>query len=109
MNLLIIYQQIIFIIILSKLIKNSENLKSLILRIHPNHFNNNIFFLSLIEDINKLKNFNLIENYEEPKYYNYKELINKFPKLKERIYYFNDFKIGNSNNYIFIIYKIQNH
>ena len=58
---------------LSKLIKNAENLKSLILRIHPNNFNNNIyFFLSLIEDLNKLKNFNIIENCEEPKYYNYK-------------------------------------
>ena len=94
---------------LSKLIKNSENLKSLILRIHPNNFNNNIyFFLSLIEDLNKLKNFSLIENCEEPKYYNYKELINKFPKLKKRIYYFNEFKIGNSNNYIEYIYNIKN-
>ena len=55
---------------LSKLIKNSENLKSLILRIHPNNFNNNIsYFLSLIEDLNKLKIFNIIENCEEPKYY----------------------------------------
>ncbi len=42
MNLLIIYQKISFIIIY--LIKNSENLKSLIL--HPNNFNI-CYFLSL--------------------------------------------------------------
>ena len=33
--------------------------------------------------------------------------MNKFPKLKERIYYFNEFKIGNSNNYIEYIFNIK--
>ncbi len=40
--------------------------------------------------------------------YNFKKLINKFPKLKQRIYYFNEFKIDDSNNYTEYYFNIKN-
>ncbi len=88
---------------LSKLIKNSKNLKSLILRINSNNYYENIcFYLSLIEDLKKLRILNINGEYE----LNEEILLNKFPKLKERKYYFKEFKINN-NNYIDCIYDIK--
>ena len=88
---------------LSKLIKNSKNLKSLILRINSNNYYDNIYFyLSLLEDLKKLRIINISGEYE----LNEEILLNKFPKLKERKYYFKEFKIHN-NNYIDCIYDIK--
>jgi surface protein len=49
---------------LSKLIQNSKNLKSIILRIHPANFNDKIisFYFSLIGNLKKLRTFKLIQN-----------------------------------------------
>ena len=91
---------------LIKLIKNSRNLKSLILRLHPNNYKDNvIFFLSLIENLKKLKILKIIQNCNNPKY-NFSEeiLLEQFPKLKERKYCFDKFII--KNNYIKCIYEI---
>ena len=88
--------------ILSKLIKNSEKLKHLILRLHPDNYNQYIsFFLSLIENLKKLKIVQIFENCDKPKYYlNESLLLNKFPKLKERRNCFNEFRITNEKNFI---------
>jgi hypothetical protein len=60
---------------LSKLIKNSKNLKSLILRINSNNYYENIsFYLSLIEDLKKLRILNINGEYE----LNEEILLNKF-------------------------------
>ncbi len=97
-----------FYFYLSKLIKNAENLKSLILKLHPNNFIQNIpFYFSLIENLKKLRIVKIIENCKEQRYFNYDNLLNNFPKLKERIYCFEEFKIGNQNNYIEYIYNIK--
>ena len=92
--------------LLSTLIKNSFKLKSLIIRLHPDNYNQYVsFFLSLIENLKKLKVVQIIENCDEPKYYlNESLLLNKVPKLKERRYCFNEFKITNEKNYIECIY-----
>ena len=85
--------------ILSKLIKNSKNLKGLILRLN----NQNIsYYLSLIEDLKKLKILNIITNNDE----NEVNILNNYPKLKERKYYFEEFKINEKNN-IECIYNIK--
>ncbi len=77
------------------LIKNSKNLKSLILRIDSNNFNKNIkFILDLIKDLNKLRIVNIYSSdfkFETP----LEQLIEEFPVLKNRIYYFKEFKINN--------------
>ena len=88
--------------ILSKLIQNSFKLKYLILRLHPDNYNQYVsFFLSLIDNLKKLKVVQIIENCDEPKYYlNESLLLNKYPKLKERRHCFNEFKITNEKNYI---------
>ena len=85
--------------ILSKLIKNSKNLKGLILRLN----NQNIsYYLSLIEDLKKLKILNIITNNDE----NEVNLLNNYPKLKERKYSFEEFKI-NEKKIIECIYNIK--
>ena len=66
---------------LSKLIKNSKNLKSLILRINLNQ--NISIFLSLIEDLKFLKILNINGNKDKSE----EELLTNYPKLKERKYY----------------------
>ena len=86
--------------ILSKLIKNSKNLKGLILRLN----NQNIsYYLSLIEDLKKLKILNIITNNDE----NEVNILNNYPKLKERKYYFEEFKINEKKNNIECIYNIK--
>ena len=91
---------------LTKLIKNSSNLKSLILRLHPNNYKDNvIFFLSLIENLKKLKILKIIQNCDIPKYdFNEEIVIEQFPKLKKRKYCYDKFII--KNNYIKCIYEI---
>ena len=85
--------------ILSKLIKNSKNLKGLILRLN----NQNIsYYLSLIEDLKKLKILNIITNNDE----NEENLLKNYPKLKERKYCFEEFKINKKDN-IECIYNIK--
>ena len=94
---------------LSKFIKSSINLKCLILRLHPNNYQQNIlFFLSLIENLKKLKQLN-ISSYKDiyENDLNENNLLNKFPKLKERLDYFDEFKIKNKKNYIESIYDIK--
>ena len=66
---------------LSKLIKNSKNLKSLILRVNPNQ--NISIFLSLIENLKFLKILNINGNKDKSE----EELLTNYPKLKERKYY----------------------
>ena len=84
---------------IKKSIKNSKNLKGLILRVN----NQNIsYYLSLIEDLKKLKILNIITNNDE----NEVNLLNNYPKLKERKYYFEEFKINEKNN-IECIYNIK--
>ena len=85
---------------LSKLIKNSKNLKSLILRINLNQ--NISIFLSLIEDLKFLKILNINGNKDKSE----EELLTNYPKLKERKYYFKKFKIIPDYNYIECIYNI---
>ncbi len=92
---------------LSKLIKNSTKLKSLILRLHPYNYEEKVYFiLSLIENLNQLKILKISLNCEEPKIRNLNEeiLLEKYPKIKERRYYFKEFNIN--DNYIKCIFKI---
>ena len=94
-----------FYSLLSQLIQNSKNLKSLVLRLHTNNFNQNIhFFLSSIQNLKKLKIF-IIEFNENLKYFNENNILDQFPKIKERKYFFEEFRIGNNNNYIESIYN----
>ena len=83
--------------ILSQIIQHSQNLKSLILRLHPHNFNQNInFFIQLILNLKKLRIINISQNIIDPKYDLYLDkILNEFPQLKEKKYYFNEFKIGN--------------
>ena len=82
---------------LSQIIKKSTNLKYLILRLHPNNFNKNAYYvLKLIEDLKKLKTVKITQNIKNPKYNLYLEKIfEDFPYIKERKYYFDEFIIGN--------------
>ena len=83
--------------VLSKLINKSKNLKSLILRLDSYNFNKNVnYFLQLIQNLGKLKIINISQNIKNPKYdLKLEEILDKFPKLKERKYYFDEFIIGN--------------
>ena len=69
--------------ILSQIIQHSQNLKSLILRLHPYNFNQNIyFFIQLIQNLKKLRVINISQNIKNPKYDLYLEkILNQFPKL----------------------------
>ena len=88
--------------VLSKLIKYSKNLKSLKLRIHPKNFIQDItFYLSLIENLKKLRILNIIPSEEFEYYLNEDLILKQFPKLKK--YYFDEFKIKENN--IECIYK----
>ena len=80
--------------ILSQIIQHSQNLKSLILRLHPHNFNQNInFFIQLIQNLKKLRIINISQNIINPKYDLYLDkILNEFPKLKERKYYFTELK-----------------
>ena len=82
--------------IFKNLIQYSKNLKSLILKLHPYNFNKNInFFLRLVENLKKLKVLNISQNTINTKYdIDLEKVLDKFPKLKEKKYYFNIFKIG---------------
>ena len=61
-----------------------------------------IIFIQLIQNSEKLKIINISQNINNPKYdLKLEEILDKFPKLKERKYYFNEFKIGNEE-FIFI-------
>jgi len=93
---------------LTKLIKNSSNLKSLILRLHPNNYKDCIiFFLSSIQNLKKLKVLKIIQNINNSKCdLNEKILLTQFPKLKKRKYCFDKFII--KNNYMKCIYEINN-
>ena len=83
--------------ILSKFIQNLTNLKSIILRLNPYNFNKNVyFFLEFIQNLKKLKVINISQNIENPKYdISLEKIFSKFPKIKEKIYYFDEIKIGN--------------
>ena len=112
-NLSILHQ------ILSELIQNSKKLKSLILRLHSKNFNEHIhFFFHLIQNLKKLKVLNISQNIKNPKYdLNLEKILDKFPKIKERKYCFDEFKIGNEgftrkkknifNNDIKCVFEIQ--
>ena len=98
---------------LFKLIKKKK-LKSLILRLNPNIFNQLItFLLQFIEYSKSLKIINITQNIENPKYnLNSKIILKQFPKLNERKYYFDEFIIGNQilvskKQYSIIIYEIK--
>ena len=99
--------------ILSELIK-SKKLKSLILRLPSESFNENIISLfKLIENSKKLRIINITKNSDNPKdYLNIEEILNLFPKLKKKINYFEEFKIGNDilipKKKCYIIYEINN-
>ena len=82
---------------LFELIKNSKNLKSIILRLKTDNLNETIkFILYLIEDLKKLRIFNISQYLSQSKFdITFEQLIKQFPKLKNRIYYFKEFKINN--------------
>ena len=83
--------------IIYKLINKSENLKSLILRLDSYNFNKNVnFILQLIQNLEKLRIINISQNISNPIYdLELKEILNKFPKIKEKKLYFDEFIIGN--------------
>jgi hypothetical protein len=84
--------------ILSNLIENSNNLKSLILRIHPNNFNQFIpFIFKSIQKLSELRILNISQNCDNPIYDNIylQKKIDEFPKLKLMKNIFDEFKIGN--------------
>ena len=83
--------------ILSKIISKSKNLKSLVLRLNPHNFIENInFVFQLIENLKKLRVLNISQIIEFPKYnFSLDKILERFPKLKERKQLFNEFKIGN--------------
>ena len=87
---------------LSQLIKNSKNLKSLILRFHPNNnFNENVnFIISLIKDLKKLRILNISSNSELE--FPLKNLFEIYPWLKQKKYFLEEFIINKSG---FIILK----
>jgi len=81
---------------LFELIKNSQNLKSLVLRIQSNNYIEDIYFIfSLIEDLKKLRKVNIQILSNTRFKISLEILFNKFPKLKNRIYYFEELKINN--------------
>ena len=82
---------------LSEIIKKSEKLKSLILRLNPHNFNENvIFFLNLTQNLKKLKIINITKNIENHDYnLSLENILEKFPQLNENKYYFEEIKIGN--------------
>ena len=86
--------------ILYKIIKNSKKLKGITLRLNNNKDISNI--LSLIEDLKKLKilkiNINNNDDDEE-------KILKNFPKLKEKKYSFEEFKINEKENKIECIIK----
>ena len=99
--------------ILSELIKNKK-LKSLILRLHPNIFNQLItFLLQHIEYSKSLKIIKITQNIENPEYnLSLKIILKQFPKLNKKKYYFDEFIIGNEilvskQKYSIIIYEIK--
>ena len=79
------------------MIKKCKNLKSLILKLHPNNFPQNInLLLQLIENLKQLKIINITSNINNPKYdICLEKKLNNFPKIKERKYYYEEFIIGN--------------
>ena len=81
---------------LSKLIQNSKNLKSIILRIHPANFNDNIisFYLSLIPKLKKLRTFKLIQN---DKYENNNHYLEPIIENENFIRRLKEFEIGNKD------------
>ena len=83
--------------LLVKMIVKYKNLKSLILKLHPNNFNQNInLLLQLIENLKQLKIINITSNNNYPKKDIYLlEKLNNYPKIKERKYYYKEFIIGN--------------
>ena len=89
---------------LSKLIKNSINLKTLILRLNIENYNKNLsFFLSLIQDLKKLRVINIFPILTDYNSFN-ETLLNSFPKLKKRRYIFEEFI--NKQNIIKSVFNI---
>ena len=78
--------------------KSINNIRTIYYKgeLDSNYFNEHIhFFFQLIQNLKKLKILNLSQNTENPKYdFNLEKLLDKYPKLKERVYCFNEFKIG---------------
>ena len=74
--------------ILFNIIKNSQNLKSLILRLEPNQNIN--LFLQIIQNLKYLRILNI-----SGININLNEILAQYPKLKNKLYYFKEFKIGN--------------
>ena len=74
--------------ILYEKIKNCNNLKSLILKLHPNNFNQNINLLfQLIENLKHLKIINITSNNSNFKYdICLDQQLNNFPQIIERKY-----------------------
>ena len=82
--------------ILSKIIKKCNNLKSLILRLHPNNFYQNIiFFLSLIKNSKKLQIIKITSKNNLK--INLEEKLKDFPKIIEKKYFYKEFIIGNES------------
>jgi len=97
--------------ILSKLIKN-PNLKSIILRLHSNIFNNKniINLFKFIENSKKLRVINITQNGNKKHDISLKTILEQFPNLEKKKCYFDEFIIGNeilvSKKKCILTYKI---
>ena len=74
--------------ILFYIIQNPQNLKSLILRLEPNQNIN--LFLDIIQNLKYIRILN-----SSGININLNEILAQYPKLKNKLYYFKEFKIGN--------------
>ncbi len=80
----------------SNFLSKTKNLKSIILRLNPQDFNEeNIgFFLSLIEKLKKVKIVKINQNSENSEKSSIPNILEQYPKIKHKFYCFNKFVIG---------------
>ena len=80
----------------SNFLSKTKNLKSIILRLNPQDFNEeNIgFFLSLIENLKKVKIVKINQNSENSEKCIIPNILEQYPKIKHKFNCFNKFVIG---------------
>ena len=80
----------------SNFLSKTKNLKSIILRLNPQDFNEeNIgFFLSLIENLKKVKIVKINQNSDNSEKYIIPNILEQYPKIKHKFNCFNKFVIG---------------
>ena len=80
----------------SNFLSKTKNLKSIILRLNPQDFNeeNIRFFLSLIENLKKVKIVKINQNSENSEKCIIPNILEQYPKIKHKFYCFHKFVIG---------------